>query len=496
MHSRRIFAARRRRRARELTASFVNSDAMALVTLFLATIVLSAAADSPGRPNPSSRRFVSPAVDSAIDALAAKMKNHNLATIFSNALPNTLDTTVQVAGPSDTFIITGDITAMWQRDSTNQVLPYLRYVQQDAKLKGLFQGLIRRQVNNLLTDPYANSFKFSATSSPSPHLSDSTTAPSFLGTTVDAMGPMIFERKYELDSLVHVLKLSYEYVAASNDTSVLDDAWVSAIELAIQTMRDQQAGFADEGQPPYIFQRTTPQPTDSLSHGRGTPVKRTGMVRSAFRPSDDATTYQFNIPANAMASVYLNRSAQLLDLVGKASLASEARALAQEIAAAIEAHGVIQHPTAGQVYAYEVDGYGNALFMDDANVPSLLSLPYLGWCAPDDTLYKNTRKAVLSGANPYFFNGTAGEGVGGPHNGYGYVWPMSIMMRALTSTDEAEVASALSLLEASTAGTGFMHESFWKDSVGQYTRPWFAWANSLFGELILTVADRYPGLLF
>lgn len=95
----------------------------------------------------------------------------------------------------------------------------------------------------------------------------------------------------------------------------------------------------------------------------------------------------------------------------------------------------------GKVFAFEVDGFGSAYFMDDANIPSLLSLPYLGYVDKNDPIYKNTRKFVLSEYNPYFFKGEAGEGIGGPHVGPGYIWPMSIIMRVYTS-DVRENGSA------------------------------------------------------
>eukprot|EP00753_Platysulcus_tardus_P003121 PLAT12268.5.p1 GENE.PLAT12268.5~~PLAT12268.5.p1 ORF type:complete len:232 (-),score=132.35 PLAT12268.5:14-709(-) len=223
------------------------------------------------------------------------------------------------------------------------------------------------------------------------------------------------------------------------------------------------------------------------------------MIKTAFRPSDDSTMLPFNIPSNAMAASLLPSAAKLLDAVQQPQLAEEARRLAEDIERGIRRHGIIHHAAAdgdGTVYAYEVDGFGNSYFMDDANVPSLLSLPYLGFLRKDDATYLRTRALVLSEANPYFYNGSAGNGTGGPHNGYGYVWPISQMMRALTSTSDAEIRLCLQQLIDSSAGTGFMHESFWLDDAQQYTRPWFAWANSLFGQLILQLAAERPWLIF
>lgn len=227
-------------------------------------------------------------------------------------------------------------------------------------------------------------------------------------------------------------------------------------------------------------------------HAVGAPAAYTGMSKSAFRPSDDATTFPFLVPANAMAVVELREVASLLTRLQQQELALKSTQVADEIDKGIKSHG-----GSSTVFSYEVDGFGNRLFMDDANVPSLLSLPYLGYLSMDDPKYQRTRKMVLStSTNPYFFNGTAGQGVGGPHVGLNRIWPMSIMIRALTTDDDAEISDCLEMLKASSAGTGFMHESFSKDDVNVYSRSWFAWANSLFGELILDLRTRKPHLIF
>ena len=128
--------------------------------------------------------------------------------------------------------------------------------------------------------------------------------------------------------------------------------------------------------------------------------------------------------------------------------------------------------------------------MDDSNAPSLLSLAYLGDVKPNDPIYRNTRKFVLSDSNPYFFKGKAGEGIGGPHIGYDMIWPMSIMMRAFTSLDDAEIQNCMVSLMNTDAGTGFIHESFNKDDPKNFTRAWFAWQNTLFGELVLKLVSN------
>ena len=312
------------------------------------------------------------------------------------------------------------------------------------------------------------------------------------------MKPGLHERKYELDSLCAVLRLSHGYWAATADATPFDADWAAAVRLILDTITVEQAGSGEHPTSPYHFARRTERATDTqpLAGGRTVPWRRTGMSRSPFRPSDDACQFPFLVPANAMAVVALRDVAAMLSSVQRyPELATRAVALSAEIDTGLKKFAVREHPTHGTVYAFEVDGFGSASFMDDANVPSLLSLPYLGYCSPDDELYQRTRKLVLSEDNPYFSKGKAITGVGGPHVGPGWVWPIAVTMQALTSRDDAEVLACLRLLKATHAGTGFMHEGVWLDDVAKFTRPWFAWANSLFGELIVKVAAERPGVL-
>ncbi len=128
--------------------------------------------------------------------------------------------------------------------------------------------------------------------------------------------------------------------------------------------------------------------------------------------------------------------------------------------------------------------------MDDANVPSLLAMPYLNSISVNDPIYQNTRRFVWSPDNPFFFRGKAGEGIGGPHIGYDMVWPMSLIMRAFTSRDNGELRQCMKMLRDNDGGTGFMHEAFHKDNADKFTRKWFAWANTLFGELIIHLMNE------
>jgi len=442
------------------------------------------------RPPLGQRKFVSPSVEHTIQAVASTIADRELAWLFTNCFPNTLDTTVNFSVDSrdkpDTFIITGDIEAMWLRDSTNQVWPYLCILNEDPHLRDMFRGLINRQAACVRLDPHANAF-----------LRDWNAFSKWQHDHTE-MRRGVYERKYELDSLCSVLRLATHYYFQTNDTSCFDEPWLKSIELILQTIRREQAG-SDEWteNSHYLFQRTTPFGGDTLNNqGRGNPIRRTGMSRSPFRPSDDATTFQFLIPSNAMAVVCLRDLSRLLHKTGLSSrLADDAARLAEEIDAAIARHALIHHPIHGPIYAYEVDGYGSASLMDDANIPSLLALPYIGYCDIADSAYQSTRAFVLGPSNPFFCRGESAEGICSPHIGAGWIWPMSIAIRALTSDREPEILSCLKMLKQCHGGTGFMHESFWKNDPARFTRPWFAWANSVFGELILSLHRKNPSLL-
>ncbi|MFA4945290.1 MAG: glycoside hydrolase family 125 protein [Lentisphaeria bacterium] len=436
------------------------------------------------RPAAGDRCFQNATIETVLAETKARIRDAELAWLFGNCFPNTLDTTVRHGvrdGRPDTFVITGDIPAMWLRDSTAQVWPYVRYAGQDPALRDLLLGVIHRQAASVRLDPYANAFNPGPTGS---HWASDRTE----------MRPELHERKWELDSLCYVLRLAHGYWQATGDTGFMDAAWLEAAGCILATFRQQQR-FAGAG--PYRFQRLTEQASDTLPlGGAGYPVNPCGLIASAFRPSDDACLLHFLIPANFFAVTALRQLAALLDAAGTgAELARDARALATQVETELAAHAVVPHPRHGAIWAYEADGFGSHLLMDDANAPSLLSLPYLGCCPADAAIYRRTRAFVLGPDNPFFFKGAHGEGVGGPHVGMGMAWPMSVVMRALTSRDEAEIAACLAQLKHTHAGTGFMHEAFDVAEPARFTRPWFAWANTLFGELIVTLAETAPDLL-
>jgi len=440
------------------------------------------------RPPVAERKFVSKAVEDQITQVKAKIGDPELAWMFENCYPNTLDTTVKMSeagGRPDTFVITGDIDAMWLRDSACQVWPYLPLAPKDADLRRMFQGLIGRQARCILIDPYANAFLRDPTGKK---------ALSWAVDDLTDMKPGVAERKWEVDSLCYCIRLSHGYWKATGDTEPFDDEWASAMRLVVATFREQQR---KNGPGPYHFQRKTEVPTDTLMLGGfGNPAVPVGMIYSMFRPSDDACTYSFYVPSNLFAVLALRQLAEMATAVRHdPAVTSNCRWLADEVEAALKKHGLMKGAGGEEFWAFEVDGYGNQLFMDDANIPGLLGLPYLGCCRREDATYQGTRKRALSEKNPYFFRGSAATGIGGPHEGLNMIWPMAFIVQALTSDRDAEIRQCLHWLKTTHAGTGFMHESFDKDNPAKFTRAWFAWANSLFGELIVKVSEQRPELL-
>ena len=434
------------------------------------------------RPAAEERLFRSEAVEQEIARVCGLLTNERLRWMFANCFPNTLDTTVHYRedeeGNPDTYVYTGDIPAMWLRDSGAQVWPYVQLCGNDPALRKMIAGVIRRQFRLINIDPYANAFNDGPTG-----------AGEDVGYPGHVQDPWVFERKWEIDSHCYPIRLAHHYWKTTGDESVFDAEWVAAMRNILATLRDQQM---KEGPGDYTFLRVTDRQLDTRCHvGRGNPVKPVGLISSAFRPSDDATTFGFLVPSNFMAVSSLRKAAEILSTVnGEQELAADCTALADEVAAALQQYAVVEHPVYGKIYAFEVDGFGSVQLMDDANVPSLLAMPYLGDVERTDPVYENTRRFVWSTDNPYFWRGPAGEGIGGPHIGVEMIWPMSIMMRAFTSTDDAEIRDCIIALMTTDAGTGFMHESFSRHDAADFTRAWFAWQNTLFGELILKLVNE------
>lgn len=423
------------------------------------------------RPSPEDRLFRNETIDRITTQTSQQLADPELKKLFTNCFPNTLDTTVYFSddlGTPDTFIVTGDIPAMWLRDSTNQFWPYMPYIQSDAELNEIAIGLINRQARCILTDPYANAFEINYE---------------------------VWERKYELDSLAAFLRLSVGYFDKTKSLSPFGTKWREAISSILKLFILEQNTISKDTTE-LLYHYTTKSghlhPAIRL-HGYGYPGKHCGLIRSVFRPSDDEAVFPYHIASNAMTAVFLEKLSPILDQLGEFELQKMANRIARQIREGIANWGIVHHPSFGNIFAYEVDGFGSSIVMDDPNVPSLLSLPYLGFVEVHDPIYINTRKFVLSEWNSFYAKGRVACGITSPHVGVcDKFWPIATIMQAMTSIDEKEIHSCLDILKSTHAGTYFMHESVHVDNPEQFTRHWFSWANALFGELLLHLLDTHP----
>lgn len=415
----------------------------------------------------------SPVIADRLFTQIAERLGGEIAGMFRRCYLDTLDRTIQLLPDGSAFVVTGDIPAMWLRDSAAQLTPYLHFVADDPQLAETALAVSRRQLEFIKLDPYANAFN--ATASGAGHHTDQT-----------EMSPWVWERKYEIDSLAYPIQLAHDLWKLTGRTDHLA-SFPDAARLIVDLWATEQH---HREKSPYRFQRFDGAPTDTLAgEGLGGPVGVTGLTWSGFRPSDDVCTFHYNVPANMFAFVELGHIAEIAtDVFDDDDLAAAAGNLREVIGQAIAAHGTATAPSGDTVYAYEVDGLGGVLLADDANTPSLLSLPLLGWCAVDDPAYLRTRNFVLSPDNPFYFTGTVAAGVGSPHTPHGTIWPIALAVQGLTARTDEERHGILAALMRTHAGTGFMHESFHKDDPAVYTREWFSWANAMFCELVLDVA--------
>ncbi len=403
-----------------------------------------------------------------VDLVREKMAHRpKTVALFERCFADTLDNTLRFAEDGTVFMLTGDIPAMWLRDSTNQLRPYLLTAKDDPRVRHILCGVMKKQIRCILSDPYANAFN--ETANGAGHQSDRT-----------HMKPFLWERKYEIDSLCYPLQLFYLYWQNTGDTSPFDGEFLQAAKMILDVWTLEQ----DHRRSPYSFTRLDCPETDTLPNGgKGNPVAVTGMTWSGFRPSDDRCVYGYLIPSELFAVTVLRYLETILtEIYGNTATAAKAAALRDDIHRGVQTYGMVDG-----VYAYETDGLGHFVRMDDANVPSLLSLPYVGYCRKDDPLYLRTRAWCLSRENPYYYEGTAACGIGSPHTPKDYIWHIALAIEGLTSDDPAQRERLLTLFEQTDAGTGVVHEGFHKDDPTRFTRPWFSWANAVYAEFVLSM---------
>lgn len=390
------------------------------------------------------------------------------------ALLRTLTDTVSVDDDGAVFVITGDIPAMWLRDSTTQLTPYLRFIDRSEQLADLVERVVRRQMAFIAHDSYANAFN------------DGPTGAHYDPDDV-CDDPAVWEQKYEIDSLCYPVSLAHALWSRTGRSAFLiEDGTPRVLRAIVDQLRAEQHHDTS----PYRFERATAIPTETLPrNGRGSALADTGMTWSGFRPSDDACTYGYNIPANLFAAQALLSIAEIAaEVLRDVTLADDARRLSRELVAGVREHGVVDGPDGSPIYAYEVDGLGGALIMDDANTPSLLSLPLVAPDVLDRDIWEATREVILSPANPYWFSGAALRGVGSPHTRDRRVWPIALAVEGLVGSP-ADRTRLLGMIADTDAGTGHVHESIDVDDPTEYSRAWFSWAESMFCELALALVE-------
>ncbi|MBC1601932.1 glycoside hydrolase family 125 protein [Listeria welshimeri] len=414
-------------------------------------------------------------IQSSTEKIKKEINNQKLAEMYERCMENTLDTTIKIRESGLTFILTGDIPAMWLRDSVCQVRPFLIFAKENEEIESMLIGLSKEQVSLVGIDPYANAFN--ETPNGAGHQADKT-----------EMHPQVWERKYEIDSLCYPIQLAYLIWKITGRTEQFDAAFFKMLQTIFAVWEVEQH---HETKSPYRFERMDCVPSDTLKRdGLGTKTAYTGMLWSGFRPSDDACEYGYLIPSNMFALVVLGYAKEIIETFypSEKETVKQAVTLKNDIQLGIEKFGTYNHPTFGEIFAFEVDGLGNQLLMDDANVPSLLSMPIINYLEKESPIYQNTRKFILSKSNPYYFEGELAKGIGSPHTPAGYIWPIGLAIQGLTASDESEKLAILQMLLETDAGTGLMHESFHPDHPEDFTREWFSWANMMFCELVLDVA--------
>jgi len=460
------------------------------------------------RPPIEKRTFNSIEVNNYIESLGSKFKDKILYKIFLNCYPNTLDTTVDYnPEKNETFIITGDIKAMWLRDSSLQIYPYLKHCSKDKNLSNMIKGLFKKQILYILFDPYANAFN--KVPLKSPWSTDITYKRDNLGNFENAMNPYLWERKYELDSLMFPLFSMSTYYQLTKDFSVFNlPNFFEMLNRIISLIKKEKRGTDEENEnegPEYSFQRIIAEPFDSLHFGRGNPCKTCGLIKTSFRNSDDSALFPYNIPENCLlvSTFKLLKECFNDEFMDKQlkikfeSVQNDVDDIINTVEKAIYEYGVITDTKNGEKYfAFEVDGYGNYYFMDEPGYPNLISLPFFKFCSSSNEIYINTRKRILSERNPYFIKGKCGIGCSSSHSYRRYIWPLFTIMQGLTSNDEEEIKNCLKMLVQSAGDKYFIHESYDVDDANKFTREWFAWANSFFGVFIDDIIQKYPKLVF
>ena len=416
------------------------------------------------------------ALQKRIEFYAGKLKKHpKLCELYKNCCPHTIETALEKCDDGTCFVLTGDIPAMWLRDSAAQVTHYIPLAD-DKEIGAIIEGVIKRQLMYIKIDPYANAFNREANGKG--HIKD-----------LPKQGPWVWERKYEIDSLCYPIRLMYLYWKQTDKKEIILDSLEETARIILDLWKTEQHHHEKS---PYLFIRETNEYSDTIHNGgKGSPVVYTGMTWSGFRPSDDGCIYGYLTASEMFAVVVLGYMSEMLRVVNKnEELASECEKLRKQIDDGIKKHCIVENEKHGKIYACETDGMGNYSMIDDANIPSLLSIPYIGYATANDEIYKNTRNYLLSPDNEFYFEGKFAKGIGSCHTPGRKVWHMALVMQGMTATTKEEKLEILDMLARTDADTGYLHESFNVDNPYEYTRKWFTWPNSLFAEFVENCVDE------
>ena len=416
------------------------------------------------------------ALQERIEYYAGKLEKYpNICSLYKNCCPNTIETALEKCNDGTYFVLTGDIPAMWLRDSAAQVTHYMPLAN-DVEIAGIIEGVIKRQLMYVKIDPYANAFNKEANGQ---------------GHTTDfpKPGPWVWERKYEIDSLCYPIRLLYLYWKQTGKEEIILNNLEETARIILDLWKTEQRHHEKS---PYLFIRQAARYDDTIHNdGKGSPVAYTGMTWSGFRPSDDGCKYGYLTASEMFAVVVLGYMSEMLKSVCKnEELSKECDDLKNEIDEGIKKYCIVDNEKYGEIYVCETDGMGNYSMIDDANIPSLLSIPYIGYAPADDKIYKNTRKYLLSFDNEFYFEGKYAKGIGSSHTPGKNVWHMALVMQGMTAITKEEKLEMLDMIVRTDAGTGYLHESFNVDNPYEYSREWFTWPNSLFAEFVERCVDE------
>jgi len=378
----------------------------------------------------------------------------------------TLQTCVERFEDSTVFVRTGDIEGMWTRDSAAQLHPYIPLASDSPEFQSLLEGALRSQAKYIAIDPYSNAYHKTWKNYDDARL---------------LRGGYVFTGNYEMDSGAYFLRFLKSYADVVPTSAILREPQIhEAVTILMKLYRLEQ----NHSNSQYKYPLAPPWELPGGPNGK--PVGYTGMVWNAFRPSDDPHTFGYHIPGNLFLASYLPFVGNVAKEVWQdEELARYAEELRNDILNGVERYGT-KSVDGKTVYCYETDGLGHCNLMDDANVPSLLSIPYLDPSGEhyNREIYTNTREFILSDKNPWFFQGSVASGIGSPHTGKNMIWPMSLIMQAFTTESPKEKLDLIKLV-MNSAKDDVLRESFNKDNKQKTTREWFAWPNALFAELVM-----------